>query len=201
MLAREGVPGRLICTGPGATGIARLLELLGSEPSGPIILAGVAGSLCDEFKAGTAHLVTDVIGSKQDHRLRAHWPSSPMAETSVVIASSENVLISSEHKREFASATGAHLVDQEAAAFAALATERNWRWGIARGVSDEIETILPPDIHTWINRRGGTRISRVLTSCMMNPAQLSAVIELQRTSKQALRALAKLLTEHLAEVD
>ncbi len=189
-LMRAGVPGRLICIGPGAGGVERLASMLGAV-TGPVILAGVAGAIDDSCEMGAGYVIRNVIGSN-GQRWQPNWPA-PANGLQASIATSETILIDESAKRRFCAQTGAQLVDQESEPFAQLASHRNWQWGIVRGVSDDVTTSLPPDIHNWVTGDGRTRLSRTLVSCFLRPTQIRSLLALHKRTEQALLAVARIL--------
>lgn len=190
-LVRCEVQGRMLCVGPGERGVERLAGMLNEKPTGPVILAGLAGAVDPVIGVGTAYIVSEVIGAEGE-RWMPSWRSIG-EHPKATIATSRDVLTSIDMKQNFAKQTGAQLVDQESEPFARLATQRNWTWGIVRGVSDDLSTTLPPNIHTWVDESGRTKTMRVMMSLLKHPGCIGSLRILQRNSASAMTTVAQLL--------
>lgn len=186
------------CCGLGARGVERWARDGGAAvPAGAtVILVGVAGSLCESIVVRQARVIAQVRSEN-----REEWtPPLQPAEGSnapAILASASMIVASAEDRVAFAQRTGAQLVDMEAAAFARIATQRGWRWGVVRGVSDDLHTLAPSGMDGWITSDGQLRGFAVLAALARNPRMLPALRCLHHNSNCALDAAAALVHEVL----
>lgn len=194
----------LVCTGPGRENIVtwardhtRLDE--------PIILAGLAGSLSPELKVGSAHVVTLVIDEQRDDEWRPTIlpppPASPRDATdsnASDIPGSGKIIVTSTHapvtgrlkRLKMHEETGCMMIDLESVAFAIAAQKYHWtRWGIVRGISDDLSTLLPENIDQWVDETGRTRWGQVMRSLLVKPTLIPVVVELRTNSTAAMKAV------------
>ena len=194
-LARAGLGDccELQVAGPGAAAIARWCSSITID-NRLVLLAGLAGGLHIDVAPGTAQMIhavrrpglSDLIPSVRETE---GW----------TIASSPTALRTPDAKRQFAFETRSDLVDMESRAFAEVAAERRWRWGIVRGVSDSVTMALPRDIDTWVDARGRSRPLRVAGSLVRRPHELAVTLRLARHSAAAMRAVAQRIERLLDE--
>jgi nucleoside phosphorylase len=187
MLERHGVGRRaaLHCCGVGGDAVRRWATAIG-EQRGPVVLAGVAGALSTDVRVGEAHVIAEIRAG--DEAL-ARPPLGH--EGGAVLAAAEAPVLDPAERRQLAASTGAGMVDLESAAFARLADERSWRWGIVRGVSDDGTEGLPPLIAGWIDDRGRVRPGRIAVDLLRRPRLVAPMSRLRRQSAEALAAVAR----------
>lgn len=188
------------CCGPGADNVARWFERHEQRAvqASWLMLVGVAGSIDTAAAPGTAHVVTAVIDQHDDRRRNSLLhPAGERREC--MITSSNTVIDTPEGRAALSYATGAHLVDQESASFAACADQLGVRWGIVRGVSDGMGSRLPRRIEQWVDDDGRTRVGRVLLCLLFSPGDLLRVLALGRTSRRAMRAATSVVREVIDE--
>jgi adenosylhomocysteine nucleosidase len=193
-LRRAGIErlAQLHCCGRGAEAACRWAEesALACGAASMVLLAGLAGSLCDQRPARSAMIADAIVSARGDRFVPALLDSAPHAPTIVTSSLHE---VSSAQKRELARSTGAHLVDLESVAFAQQAAARGWRWGVVRGISDDLATTLPSGVEQWTDASGRTRHWRVAASLLRRPGQVGAVLRLGRDSAAAMRGVASLV--------
>jgi hypothetical protein len=179
----------LQCCGPTARGVHAWSER--AAPQGPVILAGLAGALAPNIRAGSVWCIREVIAT--DSALR--WnPSVAFNEIpSANVASTSASVKSPPERHRLQQQTGADLVDLESVAFAQIATQRNWTWAIVRSVSDDSSTTLPADVDDWIDQKGRTRIGPILRSTLRSPRLIGTIFTLGRNSRLAMTSLARAL--------
>ncbi len=184
---------RITCSGPGATGIERWAATASLPEGSTVVLAGVAGSLCESLRAGEARIIDRVISIASDET----WtPTLRRTNASTMtIVGAPSIIRAADERLALAQRTGAHLVDLESAAFARLASARGWRWGIVRGVSDDPATSMPDRLDRWIAPDGRTRTMAVLAALFKQPSLLRELRCLHHNSKAALEASAPLLAQ------
>ncbi len=191
LLVRAGV-GRiceLACCGPGAERVRRWASQ--QTPSGAVFLCGLAGALSDTFAVGTACAVATVV--VDDRQIRPSMTESAGA----VVACPASTLTTPASKRAWADRTGATLVDLESAAFALIAADKRWDWGIVRGVSDGPDTTLPGGIDTWVDGQGRSRPGRVLRAVLGGRVGVGQLARLRTQGIAAMAAAAVVLQRML----
>jgi adenosylhomocysteine nucleosidase len=189
-------------TGPAATAIHRWFDENQARAASArwIILAGLAGGLDPEIQPGRGYVISTVI-SHDDRRhvasisadecARVESPNTSHA--TATITSTDHVVSSPADRAALREATGAQLVDMESAAFAERAKQLGARWGIVRGVSDGVNSLLPRGLDHWVDESGRTRLGSVIMSLLRHPGDLPRTIALARASRAALRAIAPIL--------
>lgn len=184
----------LVCIGPGADRVVEWAQRHAGE-SRPIVLAGLAGGLSPEFAAGSAHVVDQVV----DENGEDTWsPTLGLAEQpmsgEIIITSTRAPLTGRLARRLMNRETGGMLIDLESVAFAASAQKFRWsNWGIVRGVSDDVTTLLPEGLDEWVGETGHTRWGQVMRSLLLRPQLIPKVVELRRHSTEAMKGVAELL--------
>ena len=195
-LQKAGVAKRfdLACCGPGASGVRDWVARTGTQ-NRPVILAGLAGALSDRIHLGDAAAIAEVIDADSLETWR-----SPLVDTLAPhdsqrwrATSAKASVIGRSHKDHLHQHTGADIVDQESVAFAAAAAAAGWRWGIVRGISDDLESSLPVESDRWIDAAGRTRVRSVLAALGGRPMLLPVLWRLGRRSNVAMRAVVEVI--------
>ncbi len=187
-----------IC-GPGETGIRRW----SSGPSerqpdrgSTVILAGVAGALTDRFRPGMAGVISEI--ALPDGRTLVPALKIPGGQP-IRLTSSRHLISSPLRKRDLASSTQADLVDMEGVAFAQVAMQRGWHWGVVRGAGDALSDRLPPQMENWIDPAGRTRIGAAMAYLLSHPHMIPDVLRISRQSSLALDSVASLVASLLRQ--
>lgn len=197
MLERAGLALRcdLVCCGYGAARIAVWASGLG-QPGRPVFLAGLAGGLSPAAHAGQAGVIREVVDAQTGQRWRSEFalqpPAARVAQWSVT--SNPTSVLTHAAKSHLARQTSADLVDLESVAFAQAACAANWSWAIVRGVSDDLQSSLPPNIDQWVDHAGRPRVGVVLRALLFRPQLIPVVWKLQRCSSAAMQSVANVLT-------
>ncbi len=202
MLQKEGMEEHydIVCCGPGADSICLWAQHRKSN-NAPVILAGLAGSLTAECEAGSAHVITEVV----DEPGETHWSptlkgiANPDGNTDIIITSTNASLSGRLARQLMHHETGGMLIDLESVEFAIAARKFGWTWGIVRGVSDDLSSLLPEDIDQWVDDTGGTRWGYVMRRLLCRPSLLPVVLELRNHSTQAMSNVAELIRLMLPE--
>lgn len=155
-------------------------------PGVPVILLGLAGALHDGARAGSARSVRRVVA---DHG--AWEPALPVPARGWVVTAASAVVRSAAAKRDLGARTGADVVDLESAAFAEAAVRAGWRWGIVRGISDDVRDELPHEIEHMLGEGGEVRIGAVAGAVLRRPALGAALMRLRRAAADAMEAAAR----------
>lgn len=183
----------IICAGPGGDAVERCVNSL-DEPTGAVLLVGVAGGLSPRACAGDAYLITSVHAGGEDEPFRPIIQTLPSLETPQrVIRSVEQPVTSVEAKRQLHDRTGADLVDLESVAFARAATARGLRWGILRGISDGPQETMPAELIICVDAAGRTLRSRAIAITLRRPSLVPVMKRLRRNSIEAMERAAKML--------
>lgn len=193
-LAQDLAADSIVCCGPGAGGVERWAASASCPPRATVILAGLAGSVAADHRAGEAFAVDAIRGG--DGRT---WTPAIRMESgaATIITSADRAVTARSERLELAQRSGAHLVDLESVAFAQLATARGWRWGIVRGVSDDLSTAAPGGIDRWIAPDGRTRIAAVMAALVRKPWLARDLRCLHHNSKTALTRAGRLVAQML----
>ena len=156
-----------------------------------MFLCGLAGALSDTFAVGTACPVATVVVDDQEIR------PSITESAGAVVSCPARTLTTPAAKRAWADRSGADLVDLESAAFARIAADKGWDWGIVRGVSDGPDTTLPGGIDTWVDGRGRPRPGRVLLAVLAGRVGVGRLARLRADGTSAMAAAAVVLQRML----
>ncbi len=184
------------CTGPGLDAVFDfLLELDGSD-FGMVIFAGLAGALVPRLRTGDVRVARRVI-SEDGETWTTTWPRDESTSRGLAmcdILTARHILRLPHERRSAHETTGAALVDTESAALAAWAVRTNHKtWGVVRGVSDEVDTLLPDGIDHWIGRSGRLRPWRVGYDLLRQPRSIPIMRQLGKSSKLAMKAVVEVL--------
>jgi hypothetical protein len=188
------------CTGPGLEAVFDFLLELDGDDFGMVIFAGVAGALTPRLHAGEVRVARRVM-SEDGEKWTATWPGDETASRGLAMGdllTTRRVLRLPRERRSAHETTGAELVDTESAALAAWAVQTHHKsWGVVRGVSDEVETVLPDGIDHWIGRDGRVRPWRIGYDLIRQPRSIATMRRLGETSKQAMTGVVALLEQLL----
>jgi hypothetical protein len=191
---------RLDCCGPGPQGISRWAA--GCDASAPVILCGLAGSVCRSYVARSAYVPKAVVAD-DGRRLEPTFGPGRAAGPgpAPLIGSAERTLTTPRAKQDWAGQTGADLVDLESAAFARTATDRGWPWTVVRAVGDGPQTPLPEGIDAWVDDRGRTLAATVWRAVVRGRAGIGQLIRLRSDSLAAMQAAAEIIRRMLDDLD
>lgn len=185
-----------IGVGPGAEFAGTWSDELG--PGSLVILAGVAGALSPACAGGTARWASAVIDAEGRHWIPpVQGSASPHGADvglgAVALAGVDGVIGHPQDKRSLHERTGACMVDCESASFARAASERAWRWGVARGISDGVDDTVPAWMPQLLRRDGTVDAGAVATSLLANPRRAIDMIRGGRAADDAMRAVCALI--------
>lgn len=175
----------VVTTGPGESAIRRAFAERDRWPVRDprlVVLLGLAGGLSERFRSGDAAAVSAVVDEDGTLLFR-----SPIAGASATVVQSPTLITGTDAKRALAASSGADLVDMESRAFAECATQARIPWAIVRGISDDAASPLPPEFAQFVDERGETRLSRVLSSVARRPSLLGEFVTVGRQSRVAMR--------------
>lgn len=191
-------------TGPGIDAVLDFLLELRDDDVGMVVFAGVAGALTPGLDAGDVRIARRVL-SDDGEKWTATWPTGGAASRGLAmcdVLTTRRILRLPEERRRAHETTGAEMVDNESAALAAWAARTNHRtWGVVRGVSDEVETVLPDGMDEWIARNGRLRPSRVAYDLLRQPRSIPTIRRLGRSSALAMKGVAATLERLLGAME
>lgn len=181
---------QLHSSGPGAAGIRKWASQNPIESGRTVILAGVAGGLSTATEPGEVLQARKVVDTRG-----GHWQPSVIFEhtASGTCLSVDAPLERPQQKAEALEKFAADFVDMESGAFAEVACERRWKWGVLRGISDGALDALPPGISQWTTDDGRTRFGQVLRAILTQPTSLKTLARLARNSNRAMRQVERTL--------
>lgn len=191
-------------TGPGIDAVLDFLLELGEDDVGLVVFAGVAGALTPGLRAGEVRIARRIL-SDDGEKWTATWPSDGAACRGLSmcdVLTTRRILRLPQERRSAHETTGADLVDTESAALAAWAARTNHRtWGVVRGVSDEVETVLPDGIDDWIARTGRVRPWRIAYDLLRQPRSIPTMRRLGHSSDRAMKGVAAILERLLGAAE
>ncbi|MCE9620339.1 MAG: hypothetical protein K8R92_10605 [Planctomycetes bacterium] len=165
-------------------------------PGTTAILAGVAGGLTNQARAGHAYAISQV--TTQDGRtIPARW--IPNGAETLPLFSSPVVLSDAQVKLVAARKFHSDLVDMESHHFVDTAQQAGWRWLIVRGVSDDHESQLPEAVMNFMEPSGHTRSHAVAFHLATRPWHIPLMMRLGRASTAAMGAASAVIEKALRE--
>jgi adenosylhomocysteine nucleosidase len=167
------------CAGAGAAAAARALAQ--AERDGPadfIISTGWAGALNADLSAGRAYRISGVIDSRTGERFPI-----PGESGDYWLVTSPRVADQPE-KRRLAAATGAGLVDMEAAALARVAARRGVPFRCVKGVSDGFGETMP-DFNAFLTPEGRFESGRFVRFAALRPRLWPALLRIGKNGRDS----------------
>jgi adenosylhomocysteine nucleosidase len=178
--AADGLEWVAACAGTGAGAAARAYAAAAAGgPPQRVISVGWAGALTAAQPAGAACAVGTVIDAATGERFAAATPGCILATTDRVAGADE--------KRRLA-ATGADLVDMEAAAVARLARRDGASFVCIKGISDAWDDPLP-DFNPFIGPDGHFHVARLVAHAALRPGWWPGLVRLGRQSRRAAESI------------
>jgi uridine phosphorylase len=168
----------LVANGPGSALAGRAAaEALSRSSVRCILSTGLCGALDANLEPGQLVHASDVV---DDHG--AHWqPLVPDAGTkSVRLLSASRVAVTAREKRSLSAATGAGVVEMEAAGVAAEAARHGWPFYCVRVVSDGQEEELPMDFNLYRDSAGRFSRIRIAAACALRPWAVPALLRFEQ---------------------
>jgi adenosylhomocysteine nucleosidase len=154
-----------------------------------LVSFGLAGGLDPALPAGTIIVSSAVLDG--DHR----YPTDP--ELSGLLGGATphemlgaNMIVATVAKKaRLHSDTGAAATDLESAAVGRVAKLHSLPFAVMRVICDPAQCALPPAALVPLTQRGSIAIGRVLTSILVHPTQIPALLSLAFYAMTARRAL------------
>ena len=185
ILAANGI-GRLAA----ATGARRLLSRYRASA---LISTGFAGGLDPTLEVGQIIFATTVMYKERRYAARLPAEGCSSHRTGSLLTVNE-IVRSSRSKRALARG-GAHAVDMEAAAVAAVANETGVPFYCVRAISDSAKQSLPLDFSSAIASDDAISVRRVLRQAATRPGAWPGLCRLWHGSRVSARALARTICQ------
>lgn len=205
---KSGIPALFECIGVGPGAVWRWTQSkktksASDSPAGRIvILAGLAGSLDPTLTVASVRSAEMIIGAGAEYCRPSPSFCPPLrSNLTTVIASVDKPCADQSSKRRLRDQTGAGMVDMESAAFASLATQRGWNWGVLRAVSDDHTTDIPPWIAGLVRINGSLDIASLATALISRPNRIAKLAAIGASARDALRNLSLELSAILSKLD
>lgn len=173
----------LVSDGPGASLAGRAAAEALSRCSVRCILStGLCGALDERLEPGDAVHAVEVIDGQG-----TRWDTlDPKAGTLPVrLLSVGRVAVSAAEKRSLAAATGAAVVDMEAAGVAAEAVRNRLPFYCLRVVSDGLKEELPMDFNRYRDSEGRFSRARIAAACALRPWAVPALLRFDRQCRSS----------------
>jgi adenosylhomocysteine nucleosidase len=177
----------------------RWLSLLDGLHDPLILSAGVCGGLDPKLASGTV-VVPESVLSPSGERLNV-TPSRYAAALSVgagqvatgCLVTSREIVSTPKEKSELHAKTGAVAVDMESSLILSAAATAGCVSLVIRGVSDDANQTLLPELIALVTPEGRVRRARAVALALTQPATIPHALAFQRHTRRALRAVARLL--------
>jgi adenosylhomocysteine nucleosidase len=189
---------RLACVGLGAAMLGqRWRAAVGDLRSPLVISAGLCGALDPRLRTADLVLPSAVSGPAGERVVvsvphhRAAVAIAPSAAVGL-LATTREVLATSEDKAALRERTGAVACDMESSVIAAATAAAGLPGIVARAVSDGADQGVPRELTRLVTPAGKLRLGRAL-ALAAQPAIVPRALELRRASRGALRALSAFL--------
>lgn len=193
---RSGIAADFECIGVGPGAVWRWSSSRGSaesvrSPAGRcVILAGIAGALDHTLSFGSVRSASKIIGAGSDF-VRPSPSFVPVLQSAqtTIIASVDAIITTPKRKLAIGMETGASLVDMESAAFASIASQREWNWGVLRAVSDDASAEVPEWICSILLNTGSIDMGALLLAIAANPRRAITLVSIGRALRHPLKDL------------
>ena len=187
-----------ICSAGNPALLRTRLATLQPQSFAGVISFGIAGGLSPSLRTGDVVLASGVVSGGERHPVHETWVealASRIAQHMRVerglIAGVEAVMLHANAKSDAHACTGAIAVDMESHIAAAYAKKNALPFAAIRVVSDPASRGLPRIAADALKPNGGVDIVKVLTAICRDPAQIPALIEAGRDSRQAFAVLSR----------
>ena len=181
-----------------------------------VILCGLAGGLSARAKLGQAYVASHVT-APNGSVIPAPWMPSgvntpplaskefssvdtPMNSAALPLFCADVLLADTHVKAQTARQFSCDMVDMESAHFARAAAQAGWRWLIVRGVSDDVQTQLPPGVFNFVNPAGAPRPLAIALHVATHPWQIPLLRHLGQKCTLAMNNACDIVERALMEL-
>jgi adenosylhomocysteine nucleosidase len=194
----------LVLTGMGRPRAQRGAELLldGHRPRW-LVSAGFAGALDPTLERNQIVLPDRVVNLEGgSFAIDLSVPPEARAQglRSGTLVTVDDVVRTAVEKAALRQKTGAHVVDMETSAIAALCGNRGVRFLPVRVVSDDARSDLPPEILAIVGRSGGLRLGATVGALWKRPSSVKDLLRLRQHAVEAAERLASFLEGSLTRL-
>ena len=179
--------------GMGAVSLSRWSQSVNIPAGSKVWLAGLAGGLNPHLKMGQAYAISGVLGTSDAVGDTDLKPPLQALAPAATIVSVDQPLASIAQKAKTYADTQSDLVDMEAMAFAQIAEEKGWEWGVIKGISDASDQELPPLVEKMTMTTGRPQMWQMAWAIASHPQQIPALLALGRHARRALDSVAACL--------
>ena len=181
-----------------------------------VILCGLAGGLSARAKLGQAYIASHVTAPNGSVIPTPWMPKgvntpplaskefvsvdTPMISTALPLFCADVLLADTHVKAQTARQFSCDMVDMESAHFARAAAQAGWRWLIVRGVSDDVQTQLPPGVFNFVNAAGAPRPLAVALHVATHPWQIPLLRHLGQKCTLAMNNACDIVERALMEL-
>lgn len=203
----DGIRIGIAITGPGeeraAAGTRALCDVM--QPKW-LISAGYGGALLPQLKVADAVVIEEVVTEEDDRiRLGGSYPFATADQEDQFqqtingeririlkgrLLTVNRIVATPDERTVLAEKSGAAIVDMETAAVVKVARDRHLPVLAVRAVSDTLETELPPEITTMLEKEGFARWEATASALWKKPRLVKLLWKLKQDTLLASEALA-----------
>jgi len=186
----------LVESGPGFARARRAtLALIEAHTPRYIVSCGFSGALKPELKVGhivMANAITDTHGHEMPLSLPMpeQLPDGVHVGRLVVV---DELVRTPQDKKELGESHDAMAVDMESLAVAQVCRDQGVGFMAVRVISDDLDTELPPEIHSVLAATPGRRIGAAIGSLWKRPGSYKELWQMREQARYAAERLAKFL--------
>jgi len=190
----SGPPLMVTCAGVGLENAQIAADRLVSEGVSALASIGLAGGLSPELKAGHIVVASDVLIIEGDESRWSWKAEKAVAELANAVLRSDGIdfrngtilttqqaILTRDHKASLFKQTRALAVDMESAAVARVADRADIPFFGMRAVCDPASVSVPGELFNCLDQNGNIRISGVLRVLARRPTLLGDILRLGRT--------------------
>jgi adenosylhomocysteine nucleosidase len=178
-------------TSDGAAYAARRLIEAGATG---LISFGLSGGLDPALRAGALVVPEAVIADGRVWATDGALTARLGGTTGHLCLGLDRIVATADEKLRVRRETGAHFVDMESGAVAAIATAACVPFAVLRAICDPADRSLPPAALVGLDPKGRIAMARVAWSVLTDPGQAGALLVLARDAALARRALRSRVT-------
>lgn len=194
------------CAGAGPENARLAAETLITQGATKIISWGCAAALDTNLQPGDLTLADSLIDAHFERiELNTDWTdkthhllAKALKVHSGVLAESDSIIATSEHKRQRYAQTGAAILDMESVAIAKVTQHYHLPFLAIRVVADPVSMDLPKAVSHALNAQGEVILSKLLFFLLLHPMEIPGLIKLAlhfNAAKKTLKSVANYLEQ------